>query len=269
MEIEYANAKTGQNEYLSAVILDALDNIKYYGRIKKLDSDDSGRGSAIVNINNIHGVGDTLYIFNEQINDNGKTDFASVMRPVAVPTVQSDDPDNPVDIKECDFFVPDMKYTGKPCEPQVDVWYNGQLHEAGVTYEVEYSKNVNVGNAKATVSGKGLFTGSVELAFKVLPKGTTLKTIKGKSKAAKVTWKKQKAKMSKSRITGYEIVLATDSDFTSNVKTVPVKGFKKTAKTVKKLKAKTKYFIKIRTYKTINGNKIYSDWSNVRTVKTK
>ena len=40
-------------------------------------------------------------------------------------------------------------------------------------------------------------------------------------------------------------------------------------KAVKKLKAKKKYFVRIRTYKTVNGKKVYSSWSKSKTVKTK
>ena len=62
---------------------------------------------------------------------------------------------------------------------------------------------------------------------------------------------------------------ATDKNFKKNVKKVYVKGYKKTSYTMKKLKAKTKYYVKVRTYKTVKGKKIYSDWSKVKTIKTK
>ena len=48
---------------------------------------------------------------------------------------------------------------------------------------------------------------------------------------------------------------------------------KKEAKTtknkVKKLKAKKKYYVRVRTYKTVNGKKVYSSWSKVKSIKTK
>ena len=76
-------------------------------------------------------------------------------------------------------------------------------------------------------------------------------------------------KMSSSRITGYQIQLATNKKFTKNKKTVIVKGYKKVSKKVKKLKAKKKYYVKICTYKTVSGKKYYSPWSKVKTVRTK
>jgi len=45
---------------------------------------------------------------------------------------------------------------------------------------------------------------------------------------------------------------------------------KKTNKNkVKKLKAKKKYYVRVRTYKTVKGKKVYSSWSKVKSIKTK
>ena len=52
-------------------------------------------------------------------------------------------------------------------------------------------------------------------------------------------------------------------------KTVNIKKNKTTSNTVKKLKAKKKYYVRIRTYKTVSGKKIYSDWSKSKNVTTK
>ena len=73
--------------------------------------------------------------------------------------------------------------------------------------------------------------------------------------------------MSKSHITGYQICLATNSKFTKGRKTVTVKGYTKKSKKVKGLKAKKKYYVKVRTYKRISGTNYYSPWSKVKTVK--
>ena len=75
--------------------------------------------------------------------------------------------------------------------------------------------------------------------------------------------------MSASRITGYQIQLATNKKFTRNKKTVTVKGYKSVSKKVTKLKAKKKYYVKIRTYKTVGGTRYYSPWSKTKSVKTK
>lgn len=103
------------------------------------------------------------------------------------------------------------------------------------------------------------------LTFNILPKKATIKTpSKGKNYVT-VKWKKQSAKMSKSRITGYQVQLATDSKFTKGVKTYKVKGYKKTSKKIKSLKRKTKYYVRVRTYL----GSYYSGWSSVKSTKTK
>lgn len=57
--------------------------------------------------------------------------------------------------------------------------------------------------------------------------------------------------------------------FKKNNKSVTVTKQKTTKATVKKLKSKKKYYVRVRTYKKVNGKKIYSSWSKVKSVKTK
>ena len=95
------------------------------------------------------------------------------------------------------------------------------------------------------------------------PKSTNTKKIKAAKKAISVTWKKV------SGVKGYQIQVATDKKFKKNKKTVTIKKQKTTKTTVKKLKAKKKYYVRVRTYKIVNGKKVYSSWSKVKSVKTK
>ncbi len=95
------------------------------------------------------------------------------------------------------------------------------------------------------------------------PKSASIKKAKGKNKAVELTWGKVAS------VSGYEIQVATDKKFKKNKKTVTIKKQKTTKTTVKKLKAKKKYYVRVRTYKTVNGKKVYSAWSKVKSVKTK
>jgi hypothetical protein len=52
-------------------------------------------------------------------------------------------------------------------------------------------------------------------------------------------------------------------------KIVPVTKVNTTAKTIKQLKSKKKYYVQIRTYKTVNGVKYYSAWSGKKIITTK
>lgn len=97
----------------------------------------------------------------------------------------------------------------------------------------------------------------------VKPKKTSIKKLsKGKKKFI-VTWAKI------SGVKGYQIQYSSDKKFKKNNKSVTVTKQKTTKASVKKLKSKKKYYVRVRTYKTVNGKKIYSSWSKVKSVKTK
>ena len=95
------------------------------------------------------------------------------------------------------------------------------------------------------------------------PKSVSSKTVKAAKKAISVEWKKV------SGVKGYQVQVATDKKFKKNKKTVTIKKQKTTKTTVKKLKAKKKYYVRVRTYIIVNGKKVYSSWSKIKTVKTK
>ena len=80
--------------------------------------------------------------------------------------------------------------------------------------------------------------------------------------------------MQPAQISGYELQYCLSKSFKGKTaKTVNIKKNRTTKKKVTRLKAKKKYFVRIRTYKTVKVNgrseKLYSDWSKVKTVRTK
>ena len=119
----------------------------------------------------------------------------------------------------------------------------------------------------SSIHQKGDYTGSKAITFKINPKGTRLKKPVAAKKAVTIKWTRQSTKMAKFRITGYQIQLATNKQFTTNKRTVNVKGYKKVSQNVKKLKGGKKYYVKIRTYKIIKGKKYYSKWSKIKSVR--
>lgn len=87
-------------------------------------------------------------------------------------------------------------------------------------------------------------------------------TVAAKNDAVKVTIKKVAG------AAGYQIQYSTSKKFTK--KTTKSKTTKKTAYTVKNLKDKTTYYVRVRAYKLDeNGKKVYSNWTTVEKVKTK
>ena len=126
----------------------------------------------------------------------------------------------------------------------------------------------NVGKYTYTIKFNGLYEGTKKLTLTVKPKAAYVKKLTASKKAFTVKW----SKVSK-QATGYEIMYATNAKFSKGKHTVKVTKLNTTSKKISKLKAKQKYYVKVRTYKTVkvNGKKtnIYSDWSKYKVVTTK
>lgn len=166
--------------------------------------------------------------------------------------------------------IPQKVYTGNKLTPAVTVKWLGKALEEGKDYTVTYSNNLNVGEAKVTIKGKGNYVNTVTKTFKIRPKGTSLLTPTAVSKGVTVKWNAQKTKMSTSYITGYKIEVAKDKNFTNGRTVRTVKGYSNTSKTITGLAANTTYYIRIRTYMEVDGVTYYSPWcSTIKTVKTK
>lgn len=165
-------------------------------------------------------------------------------------------------------------YTGKAIKPKavvtVSFWDEEREQKLKLSrdYKIKYTNNRNVGTAKVTATGLSNYSGSISITFKILPKGTSLAKLKPANKAMTVSWKKQAKKMATSRITGYQIRYSLKKNM-SGAKTVKVKGYAKTSKKITKLKAKKKYYVQIRTYKTIGKKTYYSTWSKKKVIKNK
>ena len=63
-------------------------------------------------------------------------------------------------------------------------------------------------------------------------------------------------------------MIATKKNF-KGAKTYTVKSYKTYKKVIKKLKAKKKYFVKVRAYKKVGKSKVYGAYSAVRSCKVK
>lgn len=84
IQVDYADAKTEGNEYVSVALCDENDEILYYGNIAK----GSASGTADVNIPAELAVGNyTLNVFSEQCNGDKKTDYASEFQPIPLTVI--------------------------------------------------------------------------------------------------------------------------------------------------------------------------------------
>ena len=163
-----------------------------------------------------------------------------------------------------------LTYNGKVRTPKVIVKdETGKTLVKNTDYTVSYAKGRKyVGKYAVKITFKGKYSGTKTLYFTIKPKATRISSLTAGSKKFTVKWKKQAT-----QTTGYQVQVATNKKFKKNKKTVTIKKQKTTKATVKKLKAKKKYYVRVRTYKTvkINGKsiRIYSGWSKTKTVTTK
>ncbi len=158
-------------------------------------------------------------------------------------------------------------YNGKNQKPSVSIKDSkGKSLISNIDYTVSYPKTTkNVGSYIVTVEFKGCYSGTKKMVFTMIPKGTSLLKVSSYKKGFSLRWKKQAA-----QTTGYEIAYSTDSSFSKkSTKIVPVNKNKTTSKSITKLKAGRKYYVRIRTYKTVTGKKYYSNWSKVKKITTK
>ena len=259
---------------------------------------------------------------------------------------QDDGNKDKISVGKCDFIVmgDEETYDGTAHKPDVIVaWLENKLIE-GTDYTLSYSNNVNAGTAKVTITGIGKYTGSVTTSFEIKPaspeiqaknktvdmgsgkqnimenvrtdakitcisdapgiveisgykfipkkpgKATIIITTTGEKNyfsmdlvrltitvrpinTQKLTLKSSaRGKMTVSwstakSVSGYEIQYSRSKKM-KNAQSLTIKG-KTTQVTLKNLAKKKKYYVRIRTYKTTNGKKYYSTWSNVKNDKVK
>lgn len=156
-------------------------------------------------------------------------------------------------------------YNGKGKKPSVTVSVGSKKLKEKKEYKLSYQKNKNVGKATVTVTGIGSYTGKVTKSFKILPQGTSISKLAGKSKRLDIRWKRQPRQTA-----GYQVQYSTSSKFTKGATVLKtVKKASTTKLTVKKLKPRKRYYVRVRTYQTVQGVTYASAWSKVKRVVTK
>ena len=162
-----------------------------------------------------------------------------------------------------------LTYNGKVRTPKVIVKdRTGKTLVKNTDYTVSYAKGRKyVGKYAVKITFKGKYSGTKTLYFTIKPKATSISLLKAGSKKFTVKWKKQAT-----QTTGYQVQYSASSKF-SKAKTVTVGKNTTVSKKISKLSGKKKYYVRVRTYKTvkINGKsiRIYSGWSKAKTVTTK
>lgn len=167
----------------------------------------------------------------------------------------------------------DKTYLNKSIKASITLRMNGKTLKEGRDYTIKGEKTGKaIGTYRVTATGKGRYRGKAEIAWNIVPKGTS---IKGKMKAGKKSLTVKWAKPSKSNLkqtTGYQVRYSMEKSM-KGAKTKTVKASssagKKCSLKLSKLKGGKKYYVQIRTYKKVGGKTYYSSWSKAKTVKVK
>lgn len=153
-------------------------------------------------------------------------------------------------------------YSGNANTPAVKVVNaSGETLVQDADYTAEYSDNVNPGLAKVAVTGKGDYSGTVNLTFKITPEKMKLGALKKGKRQITVSW------IRNTKVTGYQINYGLAKNF-RKAKTVKITGASVSRKTIKKLAAKKTYYVRIRAYKNAGGKPIYGTWSASKRIRT-
>lgn len=158
-------------------------------------------------------------------------------------------------------------YNGRAKKPTVSMKNAvGVYLQKGYDYYVSYpSGRINVGKYTVEVTYRNSYKelGTQTLSFTIVPKGTSISSISASSKAFTVKWNKQTT-----QTTGYQIRYSRNSSM-RGAKTATISKKTTLSKKVTGLYAKKKYYVQVRTYKSVNGAKYYSKWSGKKAVTTK
>lgn len=185
--------------------------------------------------------------------NNNSSDTNSDQTPKVNPTVQK------VVLTQTSYI-----YDGKVKNPAVKIFDSNGKQLSSKDYTISKAAGrKNVGKYKYTITFKNGYTGKKTLYFTINPKPTKLTSLKKGSKKMKLKWKKVFSQAS-----GYQIRYSTKSSM-SGAKIVTVKKYKTSSKTISRLKKKKKYYVQIRTYKTVGKDKYYSNWSARKSIVTK
>lgn len=149
-------------------------------------------------------------------------------------------------------------YTGSVLKTEVRVINTKGSRLSSSNYTVSYnnpnSKTPGIYGITITMRG-GMYSGTLHATYKIRPKSTQMIKLTASKGSFSAQWKKKTK-----QTTGYQLQYSLRRDSDGAV-TKTVKSNKTTKLTVKNLKKKRNYYVRVRTYKQVGSEKICSAWS--------
>ncbi len=151
-------------------------------------------------------------------------------------------------------------YTGKSIKPSVSV-YSGKTKLSSKYYSVSYKNNKNIGTATITVTGKGKYANYKSTkTFKVIPKKQVILELSTRNQIGYIycthTYDAQ--------ANGYHVQVSTSKSFSqySEANVTSDSWY------IYNLTSNKTYYVRVRSYKYVNGQKYYGSWSTVKSKKS-
>ena len=169
-------------------------------------------------------------------------------------------------IESVSFNLTSFTYNGKVQHPAV----TALVDRRGVSRtDIDYSATLTspasrrVGTYRIKVTLKGDYAGTRSHIYRILPRSTSITGLTSGRRALRAKWSRRTEQVS-----GYQLRYSTSSKMTG-AKTITIKGSGRNSRTLSSLKSGRRYYVHVRTYKTVDGSRYYSAWSARKSVKVR
>lgn len=149
-------------------------------------------------------------------------------------------------------YVRKTVYTGGKKYADLIVENGTKLLKKGRDYTVTYKNNKNIGIASAVVRGIGNYKGKKTINFYIIPKAASLTVTKQVRSYIKLKFGQV------SNISGYTLDFAKDASFSKGLQRFNIS---KRTLILRGIDRGEYYYLRLRTFKIVNGEKIYSKYS--------
>ena len=157
-------------------------------------------------------------------------------------------------------------YSGKNKNPKVTVKDSAGKKVPAGNYTVSYPtgrKSVGVHTVMVTAKGDK-YTGSQTAQFTIRPNATSIRKLLPSARAFRIQWSKKTTETS-----GYHVQYALDQNFATGRSNKIIKSANTTSVKISGLQRKTTYYVRVRTFKFVDGERCFSAWSAAKPVVTK
>ena len=163
------------------------------------------------------------------------------------------------DLSKCKIAkIADQTCTGKAVTPALTITCGKTKLKKGADYTLSWKNNTAIGPAAVTVVGKGAYVGTKKAAFRIVPAKVTGLTLRAGRTQLAVKYKLVKGGVR------YQVAVRPKGG-----RKWAASDTAKTSVTMKKLRSKTIYYVKVRAYKKVGKRIYYGPWSATKSARVK